>query len=189
MAGFGSTSRYFRDIVRQAFVAPDQGQAYPGLAGSVEELVKLASGVSFSGGRTPQEALYHIGAPLAVLESSIRGDASRPPAEMGNMLLTAAIHDRDFAAAAMLLSLPGMDPNQLMDDEGNTRLTAAISSWDCDLASLLIKQPGIDVRRANAAGQTPIALSMTLDRMPVLRRTSEPIVTAKGCEAPWFWSC
>ena len=51
------------------------------------------------------------------------------------MLLPAAIHDHAHAAVAMLLSLPGMDPNQIMDDMGNTWLTAAISSEDSELAS------------------------------------------------------
>ena len=99
-----------------------------------------------------------------MLEASIRGDTSRaparPPAETGNLLLPIAIHDHAHAAVAMLLSLPGMDPNQLMDDEGNTRLLAAINSTDFQLASLLLKRPGTDVRRANAAGETPIALAM-----------------------------
>ena len=163
MAGIGSTSRVFRRIVKQTFVAPDEGPSCPGLSGSAKDLANFAAGMRFSGGQTPQEALYHIEAPLAVLEASIRGDTSRPPAEMGNMLLPAAIHDHAYAAVAMLLSLPGMDPNQVMDDEGNTWLLAAISSMDFELASLLLKQPSIDVRRANAAGERPITLVLALD--------------------------
>ena len=82
-----------------------------------------------------------IGFPGTVASSacSIRGDTSRPPArppaETGNLLLPIAIHDHAYAAIAMLLSLPGMDPNQLMDDKGNTWLLAAISDKDLDLAS------------------------------------------------------
>lgn len=172
MVGIGSTSKYFRNIVKQAFVTPDQGYSGPILHGSAKSLLETTT-LSTSGNRTPQEALYHIGAPLAVLESSIRDDTSRPPAVTGSMLLPTTIRDRDYAAAAMLLTLPGMDPNQLMDDKGNTRLTAALSSRDCELASLLIMQPGIDVRRVNADGQTPIALAMTLARIAVERRSPE----------------
>ena len=166
MAGVGSASKHLRKIFKQTFVAPDEGHSCPGLSGSAKFLAVFATDMRFSCDMTPQEALYHTRAPLAVLESCIRGNTSRPPEEMGNMLLPAAIHDRDFAAVAMLLSLPGMDPNQLMDDMGNTRLMAAIGSADLELVSLLLEQPGIDVRRANAAGDTPIALAMEAFEYP-----------------------
>ena len=166
MAGVGSASKHLREIFKQTFVAPDQGHC-PGLSGSAKFMADFAAGMPFPGHLTPQEALYRSRAPLAVLESSIRGDTSRPPArppaETGNLLLPIAIHDHAYAAIAMLLSLPGMDPNQLMDDKGNTWLLAAISDKDLDLAFLLIKRPGVDVRQANTAGETPIALIMALD--------------------------
>ena len=80
--------------------------------------------------------------------------------EEGVKPLKAAIRDSRHGVATMLLNLPDMDPNQLVDDMGNTLLTAAISSDDHSLTLLLLRQPGIDISKANAAGETPIALAM-----------------------------
>ena len=135
--------------------------ACPYLSGSPTTLAEFAAGLSFPDNRTPQLALYDFRAPVAVLECSIRGDtSSRPPSEEGAKLLKAAIRDARHGVATMLLNLPRMDPNQLVDDKGNTLLTAAISAKDDILTLLLLRQLGIDIRRANAAGQTPIALAM-----------------------------
>ena len=166
MSGIGSTTTKLRETAERAFVAsatPARGSAYPdeGLSGSSALLAKFVAGLAIPDGRTPQQALYDFRAPVAVLECSLRNDSSRPPSEEGAKLLKAAIRDSRHEVAAMLLHLHGMDPNQLMDDDkGNTLLTAAISSKDHSLTLLLLKQPGINVRRANAAGQTPIALAM-----------------------------
>ena len=167
MAGIGATAKKFRQLAKQTFVATDptaqaQGASFPGLSGSADLLARFAAGLSFpASDRTPQQALYDFRAPVAVLECSIRGDTSRPPSEEGAKLLKAAIRDSRHGVATMLLNLPGMDPNQLVDDMGNTLLIAAISSDDAhSLTLLLLRQPGIDIRRANAVGETPIALAM-----------------------------
>ena len=163
MAGIGAIAKKFRKLAKQTFVASApaaQGAPFPGLSGSADLLARFAAGLSFPGGRTPQQALYDFRAPVAVLECSIRGDTTRPPSEEGAKLLKAAIRDARHGVATMLLNLPGMDPNQLVDDKGNTLLTAAISSNGHSLTSLLLRQPGIDIRKANAAGLTPIALAM-----------------------------
>ena len=163
MAGIGAIAKKFRKLAKQTFVASApaaQGAPFPGLSGSADLLARFAAGLTFPGDRTPQQALYDFRAPVAVLECSIRGDISRLPSEEGAKLLKAAIRDSRHEVATMLLNLPGMDPNQLVDDEGNTPLTAATSSNDNSLTLLLLRQPGIDIRKANAAGQTPIALAM-----------------------------
>ena len=163
MAGIGATAKKFRKLAKQTLVATDpaaQGASFPGLSGSAALLARFAAGLSFPDNRTPQQALYDFRAPVAVLECSIRGVTSRPPSEEGAKLLKAAIRDSRHGVATMLLNLPGMDPNHLVDDMGNTLLTAAISSNDHSLIWLLLRQPGIDIRKANAAGQTPIALAM-----------------------------
>ena len=158
MEGIGSTCKKIREIATWTFApkVPARGR----LAGPATLLAEFAAGLAFPDGRTPQQALYDFRAPVAVLECSIRSDTSRPPSEEGTKLLRAAIRDARHGVAAMLLSLPGMDPNQLMDDMGDTLLTAAITRNDHSLTQLLLKQPGIDVRKANTAGQTPIALAM-----------------------------
>ena len=152
MAGIGSTSKQFRRIAKEAFVTK----------GSTVPLADFAAGLAFPDDRTPQQALYDFRAPVAAQESSIRGGTCRPAcsAEIRNKLLKAAIRDSRHGVAAMLLSLPGMDPDQLVDDDGNTLLTAAISRKDHSLTLLLLKQPRINIRKANTAGQTPIALVM-----------------------------
>ena len=163
MAGIGAIAKKFRKLAKQTFVASApaaQGAPFPGLSGSADLLARFAAGLSFPGGRTPQQALYDFRAPVAVLECSIRGDTSRPPSEEGANLLKAAIRDARHGVATMLFNLPDMDPNQLADDMGNTLLTAAISSSNHSLTLMLLRQPGINIRRANAAGQTPIALAL-----------------------------